>query len=283
MHKLTGLIFALVLAMALALPAFTGCGGKPAATPTQQELPQILDEALLAVENAESYKFTVDASTVVETTETSEWEDMTATITMTGAADNADSEIQINYEVHLSGLLFEFEEGLNDYTGAIYSLSDWTYSWTDMYENDNDWFKVPSTGGVNEQYNIIAQDLKLLASPDNIEFLRNERFAGAECHVLKVTPNVENSEQWFYEHQMTTTDFIYWIDVENEVVENAYTVWIDVETRLIKKMEANMLIDFTQAPEFDIITLSVDMELTDFNKPVSIVLPDEAQNAEEIS
>jgi len=283
MNKLTGLIFTLIMAMALALPAFTGCGGKPAATPTGQELPQILDDALLAVENAESYKFSVDASTVVKTTETSEWEDMTATITMTGATDNVDNEIQINYEIHLSGLLFEFEEGLNDFNGAIYSLPDWTYSWTDMYENENQWSKVPSSGEVNEQYNIVAQDLKLLASPENIEFLRYQGFDGSECYVLKVTPNVENSENWFYEHQMTTTDFIYWVDVENEVVENAFTVWIDAETKLIKKMEADMLIDFTEAPEFDTITLGVDIELTDFNEPVSIVLPDEAQNAEEVT
>jgi len=281
MKSPAGLIIALVLA--LALPAFAGCGGKPAATPSAQELPQIIDAALLAVENAGSYRFTVDASTVVDTTESSQWEDMNATIAMTGAADNTNGEIQINYTVHLSGVLFEFEEGLNDFTGKIYSLSDWTYSWTDMYENQNPWSKVPSTGGVNEQYNVVTQDLALLASPENIEFLRNERFDGSECHVLKVTPNLTNSEQWFYDHQLSTTDIIYWTEVENDVVETAFTVWIDAETSLIKKMDANMLIDFTNPTEFDTITLDVKMQMKDYNKPVSIVLPEEAQNAEDIS
>jgi hypothetical protein len=285
MNRPAGLIITLVLAMtmALALPTFAGCGGKPAATPSEQELPQILDEALLAVENTESYQFTVDASTVIATTETSQWEDMNATIAMTGTADNANSEIQINYEVHLSGQLFEFQEGLNEFTGKVYSLPDWTYSWTDMYPDQNPWSKMPSTGGLNEQYNVCAQDLALLASPENIEFLRNERFDGSECHVLKVTPNLENSEKWFYDHQLSTTDIIYWTEVENDVVETAFTVWIDADTRLIKKMDANMLIDFTNAPEFDTITMGVNMQMKDYNKPVSIVLPDEAQNAEEIT
>ena len=282
MNRPAGLIITLVLAMALALPAFAGCGGKPAATPSAPELPQILDEALLAVENAGSYQFTVDASTAVATTETSQWEDMTATITMNGAADNTNGEIQIDYAVHLSGILFEFEEGLNDFTGKIYSLSDWTYSWTDMYENQNPWSKIPSTGGVNEQYNIVTQDLALLASPENIEFLRNERFDGSECHVLKVTPNLANSEQWFYDHQLSTTDLIYWTEVENEAIETAFTVWIDADTSLIKKMDANMLIDFTNPTEFDTITIGVNMQMKNYNESVSIVLPEEAQNAEEI-
>jgi len=281
MKSPAGLIIALVLA--LALPAFAGCGGKPAATPSAQELPQIIDAALLAVENAGSYRFTVDASTVVDTTESSQWEDMNATIAMTGAADNTNGEIQINYTVQLSGVLFEFEEGLNDFNGKIYSLSDWTYSWTDMYEDQNQWAKVPSADGVNEQYNVVMQDVALLASPDNIEFLRNERFDGSDCHVLKVTPNLANSEQWFYDHQLSTTDLIYWNEVENDLVETSFTVWIDADTKLIKKMDANMLIDFTNPTEFDTITLDVKMQMKDYNKPVSIVLPEEAQNAEDIS
>jgi hypothetical protein len=125
--------------------------------------------------------------------------------------------------------------------------------------------------------------LALLASPENIEFLRNERFDGSECHVLKITPNLESSEQWFYDHQLSTTDIIYWAEVENDVVENVFTVWIDADTKLIKKMDANMLIEFTNPTEFDTITIGVSMQMKDYNKSVSIILPEEAQNAEDIS
>ncbi len=153
--------------------------------------------------------------------------------------------------------------------------------WTDMYKDEGEWSKVPSTGGVNEQYNIVEKDLKLFASPDSIEFLRYEKFDGSQCYVLEIVPNTENAELWFYKHQMTTTEFIYWTDVENKVVENVFTIWIDTDSKLVKKTDAGMLIDFTEEPEFDTMTLDVGIEMKDYNKPVSIVLPDEAQNAGE--
>ncbi len=283
MNKLTRSVFTLVLAMALALPVFTGCGGKPSATPAEQDLPQILDDAVSAVENAGSYKFVIETDSSFAVNTDSEEEDMSATMNITGTANLDDSEMQISYDMNLSGYLFEDEEGLEAFHGEIYILADWTYKKTDM-PGDDQWIKIASDVSF-DQYNVIVIELTLLELPENIEFIGFENFDGSECYVVKVIANPENTETWFYNHQMTA-NAIYWPEVEPYAGELAFTVWVDTDTSLIKKMDASMLIDFddpADVPDFDTMTLDVAMVLSDYNKPVTITLPDEARDAEEVT
>ena len=283
MNRLTGLTLTLVLAMVLAFPIFTGCGGKPSATPTEQELPEILDNAALAVQNASSYKFLIDTNTAFAANADSEVEDMSAKLKIAGTANVDDSEMQLIYDIDLSGYLFEYQEGLEVLHGEVYVLADWTYQKTDMPGNDQ-WVKMLSDVSY-DQYNVIVNELTLLDSPEKVEFIGFENVDGSECYVLKVTANLENTETWFTEHQMTA-DAIYWPEVEPYIGELNFTVWVAEDTSLINKMDAAMLIDFdnpADVPDFDTMTIGVVMEMTDYNEPVTITLPDEAKNAQEVT
>jgi hypothetical protein len=283
MNRLTGMMFALAMAMALLLPVFTGCGGKPpaTATPAEQDLPQILDDAVLAVQNAGTYKFAIDTNTGFTANAGSDVEDMNAAMKITGIANVDDSEIQIIYDMVINGYMFEYQEGITGFHGEVYVLPDWTYQKTDIPDNDQ-WTKMPSDVSY-DQYNVVVNELALLQSPEKIEFVESENFDGSACYVLKLTANPEQTEAWFNEHQMTA-DIIYWEEVEPYVGELAFTLWVDQDTSLIKKMDAVLLIDFddlADVPDFDTMTMNVLMEMTDYNESASIVLPDEAKNAQE--
>jgi len=70
-----------------------------------------------------------------------------------------------------------------------------------------------------------------------------------------------------------------------------YVIWIDKDRGLMIKMDASMLMEFTpeefgaDTDEFDNMTMDVtmSMKMYDYGKPVTIVIPEEAEDAMDMS
>ncbi len=292
------MVLPLVLALILAVPMLAGCGGKAAGPEetgaggfTQTQLQQIVTDSLQSVKSVSSYKFSLEMNVALEATGGTEAGKMGAKLTSSGAADNAAQELQMSLNVTVT-------DNSTDNQGPqsidMYVLPDWMYMKT-ITGTGETWVKMSLTEQLKKLYNLdmVGQEFIPLQSPEKIEFVGYETLDGSESYVLRVSPNMQNMKTWVEQQQMTS-GAVNWDQIpnlEDIFKELSYTAWIDKDTKLIKKMSMTMLMEFSAAQvgvsESQIKKMNMDadvaMTVNNYNEPVSIVLPEAAQNAMEIS
>jgi hypothetical protein len=304
MFKLIKIIaLPLLLAAIVGVLSLAGCGEKatgPEGTEaagelTQQEMQQILTDSVLAMKTATSYEFSLVLNMDIEATGGDEAGTMETTIKASGVADIADNEMQMSFEMSLDNNSFGIEEGSQDISADMYMLTDWIYMKMDITGMGEQWVKMPLTEELKEAYNLnmVDQQITPLESPAaTIEFVKYETFDGSECYVFKIVPDMESMRQWLDEQQIIsgTVDPDAVLNLEDVFKELAYITWIAKDSKLMKKMNVAMLIEMNAeqagAPDSGlekmIVNMHADMTLENYNEPVSIVLPEEAEDAMEV-
>jgi hypothetical protein len=286
----------LLLAAILAAPSLPGCGGNAgemegtAGGLTAQELHQVVADAMEAVKNATSYKFSLDMDINAEAIGGSQAGKMGMSMENDGVTDIAANQMQIDMEMFVE----QEGQGSQSMSAKVYMLTDWMYMKMKISGMGEQWVKTPVTEEVREAYNLdmVNQQLAPLESMGEIKFLKYESVDGSQCYVLEIVPDLASMKEWLEQQQMTSDTFD-WSKVENLgdiFKELSYTIWISKDTKLIKKMKMTMSLEMTpelagvSETNFDKMTMDVEMGMTikDYNKPISIVLPKEAENAVEI-
>jgi hypothetical protein len=284
----------LILAAILMVLSFPGCGGNGAGELTAQELQQVMSDSLLAVKNAASYGFSLDMDINAEATGGSQAGKMEISMRADGVTDMPDEEMQMNLEMSMDQDIPGEEGGSQEVSLVMYLLDDWIYMKMKMTGMDEQWVKTPATEDVKETFNmdIVSQQLAPLESMVEIEFVKYESVDSSQCYVLKIVPDVESMKDWLDQQQMTTETFD-WSqmgNLEDIFKELSYTLWIAKDTNLMKKMKMAMSIEMSaeqagaSGSDFDTMSMDIGLEMTmqDYNEPVSIILPDEAENATEM-
>ena len=289
----------LILAAILMVLAFPGCGGNGAGSEetvagelTKQELKDVLADSLLAIENADTYAFSMDMDMNIEVQGGSEAGKMEISMKADGVLDKADQEMQMDLDMSLEGDIEGMEGGSQVISAEMYMLDDWMYMKMKMAGMDEQWVKMPATEDVMGTSNLdmVDQQLAPLESMVDIEFVKYESVGGFQCYVFKIVPDIEGIKEWLEEQQMTAGTGEWDELVEDMFKELDYRLWVTKDTKQIRKMKMTMSLEMTSeqvgmsGADFDIMTLDVDleMEIKDYNKPVSITLPDEAEDAIEM-
>jgi hypothetical protein len=187
----------------------------------------------------------IDASATVDTTNEEMEIDMTGTIAATGQ-DTETTQMRV------------FLVGDYLYTGAASSSQDW--SWTKE--------AVPS--GYWDDQESLGQQLQLLEGSHRT-ILREEDVDGVDCFVLQLTPDLDQlwsvmTQSWTGEMNNVTNP----IDV---IKGCSVTWWVAKDTSLLAKGVVQMNLDLTS----DDMVVLVETKFHDYNEPVSINLPPEAQ------
>jgi hypothetical protein len=255
----------LMMAILTALP-FSGCQEKASQTedPSQLDLPQILSDSMFAMKAASSYTHSMEMNMNMEATGGSTAGTASMSMGSNGVTDVASKQMQMNLDISMNQDVPGMEGSL-EYKAEIYALKDWIYMKLDIAGMEND---------------------------TQIEYIKSETIDGSDCYVLKIVPNLAAMKEWLNSQQLTSGSF------ELSQIENledifkklSYNVWIAKDTKLIKKMNVQMTAVFSatqlsiEESELDQMTMDVEikMTLTHYNDPVSITLPDEAENATEI-
>jgi len=284
-------ILALPLLMVVIFAALplAGCGsGTPGGGDlTQQELEQVMTGSLAAYNDASSYAFAFSMDMSIEAIGGSSPGTMDITMRGEGEADIDSNTMYMDLEMSLSQD-FEGMEGSQDVSAEIYMLTDWMYMYLDVPDLGQQWVKTPVTDEVKESYNLnmVDQQLAPLESMGEVKFLRYESVDGSQCYVLDVTLDIDAMKDWFEAQQMAPEGD--WETLMGDMFnELSYIVWVDVDTNLLKKMNMVMDVDMTAEmvgateEDFDSMTMYAEVEMTmgDYNEPVTIDLPDEAQDA----
>ncbi|OGO30972.1 MAG: hypothetical protein A2Z29_01100 [Chloroflexi bacterium RBG_16_56_11] len=298
--KKNALLFFIVV-MSLLLLFIAGCGpqetAQPAATTTneppqeltQQELEQIVAESVKATMNANTYKVDMSMSGkfTADSTQSGDMS-MTAKATFDVLQKKMLMSMEMSIDSGTSG-------GKQEVNGDIYLFTDYMYIKANMPDSGEQWIKVPVTDEILETFsaNIMQEELKALELPDKLKFLRYEDFDGSECYVIGFTPNKDYLREYASRQQASDVE-IDWdklAEISDIYKELEYTAWIARDTKFVKKIAFNAVLelssDFARSSNVDFETFTMDaagnLELFEYNMPVSIVLPEEAAGAMELS
>ena len=304
--KVTLLPLLLVAILALALPA--GCSTGKSEDLTQAELEELLADSMLASKEAESFGMRADMEGSIAIIGGSEAGTMDMDMAMEGAIDQASMDMYMVMDVSISADIAGMGEEPQDITMEIYMVDDYMYMKMGIPGMGEEWMKMPADAGmagfgIND---MLEEQLALLKSFVESEYLRDEKVDGADCYVIQMVPDFAAIVDWIAETGMAEMGMAdmgsEWDEIQSvidEVIDEVFeelscTIWIEKDTKYIKKMTASILGNISSedlediseefgdiSEEFDEISieLSMDMEMYDYNEPVDIVLPAEAQNA----
>jgi hypothetical protein len=285
----------LLMGVILAALSFSGCQEKATQTEdaNQLDLSQILSDAMLAMKDASSYTYSMEMDMDMEATGGSSAGTVSMSMESDGVTDFADNQMQMNLVMSMDQDIPGME-GSIEYKAEMYVLTDWIYMKLDIAGMDKQWVKMPMSDELMEAYNLnaVEQQFEPLERATQIEYIKSETVDSSDCYVLKIVPDLAAMEEWLDTQQMTSGAFD-WSKIENleDIFKKlAYNVWIAKDTKLIKKMNIQMTMVLSAAQldvdesEFDKMTMDaeIDMTLQHYNEPVSITLPDEAEDAVEM-
>jgi outer membrane lipoprotein-sorting protein len=275
-------ILILVLALALVL-SFTlvGC---------TEELPQDeIDRIVTGVTMAQydTVKLDMDMSMTMEVVGGSEPGEMTMVGDGTGVMDMVNEEMQM-----IMNMTMDIPElGEQEMGTEVYLVGEWMYTKVDVPVVGEQWIKMKATEGMWEQQSQIEQQIEFLKTAVEINYLGSEAVNGTDCYVFEVLPSVEALGELLSQQAsgMGGMDFGQ-PNLADLFKEMSVREWIAKDSYRVMKTEVGMVMEIrpadVDAAEDDFEKMTIDMNmgmrLYDYNQPVSITLPPEALDAQEM-
>ncbi len=282
-----------ILAMSMVLVmllAFSACGGET--LPTAE---QIIDGAIQAQDDIRTYEFEMDMT--MDMAGEAEGEAFEATIGMdySGALDTDNKEMRMT--VTASAVATGEEEAetaleayLVDGTGYSKTIAPGTEPEWEVDEfSEEEWEETWE--GIVEVLSLSAPQLELLEAAE-AEVIGSETVKGVDCYVLRLTPNIK--QLWDTIMQQATMGFgggLGLPEFTEEIFNKAsYSLsveqWVAKDTYFLMKVEIDTTIELTaEAMQVTEGEMTIDTTLTmlvyNYNQPVSIELPPEAEEAVE--
>lgn len=284
-------IVAISLALVMIL-SFTACGEE---LPTAQE---IVDGAMEAAGDMRTCQFDMDMSLDMAGEVEGESVDMTMEMDASGTIDieNYQMEMAMNMHTAVTG------EDDVDMEMEMYLVDNMFYIMTDVPLMGPTWMKleIPEEllEEIPEEYweptDLIELQAEFLEAFE-FEVTGSEEVGGVDCYVMEVTADIEqlwqSAMQQIEALGLEMDDFPEEFEELLDEIFRSYSVkiWVAKDTSFLAKAEIE--IDFELTPEIMGITdeegeMTIDaaivMLVYDYNQPVSIELPPEAEEAVEM-
>jgi hypothetical protein len=274
----------LVVVTILSFTACDGEGGDGAGLPSAQE---IIDGVLEAAGDLTSQSFESSMSIEAVGEEEGELVEMALVMDFDGAMD-LDSE-EMRAEISMS--LDVTDEDAMEMAMAIYVVDGMGYMMMDMPEMEPMWMKEEMGAADWEEMTAamtpVDSYLELLDAAD-VVVTGTERVKGIDCYVLELTPGLE--QLWETTMQQTEVADMEMPSVAEDILEEAFSdfsvkQWIAKDTYFMVKSEIVISMEVTPGLADvmgDDSMASMDITASflsyDHNQPISIVLPQEAQD-----
>ena len=284
-----------ILAISLVLVAvfsFTACDGGEELPPAEE----IIDGVIEAMDDIRTQEFDIDMTLDMAGEAEDEAFEMTMEMSMSGAVDIVNRQMRMEMAMNMAMP----EEGEMDMGVEMYLLDDEVYMTMDVPGMDPAWMKSELT---EEQWEEMMEVINLADSQLEILELANvsvagiEEIKGVECYVLQLTPNAEQLWNLAQEQmQLPGQEFPGFSEfLDEDVIEQrlleifkSFSVkqWVAKDTYFLIKVEVDMDMELTPEalgyPDEEgemAIGMTVSMLAYNYNQPVSIELPPEAEEA----
>ena len=286
----------LVLVMLFSL---TACG--EGELPSAQE---IVDAVIEAQDDIRTCEFEVDMTLDMSGEVEGEAVEMTIAMEYTGALDRDNREMRIDLSTDTDmETPREPDEGeltmttilAGEVRMAMYHVGGMRYAmmgaageeprWTMSEASEADWEEI------SEGITLILQteaQIELLKTAQ-VDVIRSERVKGVDCYVLKLTPDTE--QLWQLANQQPLLSNMGVSAVGEDILQEMFRSfsvkqWVTKDTYFLTRTEVDMALDLTPEAlgvEEGQMTMDVTISMLAYNhnQPVTIVLPSEAEEAED--
>jgi len=286
---IAGLIAVVAL---VAVAMFAGCIEEE-----RMSTAEIKEMVLATAENIDTYKFDMDMTQkMLISNETDEME-MTTLSTGNGVVDNLNKKMKLGMTMTMKMPEEAEMPDTMEMKMDMYFINNAMYMKMDMGipEMPVQWTKMEMPGGYEESWesqNQIDQQMELL-NVSEMELLEDEKVNDVDCYVLKLTPDIEKywdimMRQEGMSELMQNLQQNVSFDIGEMIKEMSLKYWIAKDTKFPVKTEMQikmvMSSEDLNIPETEEkFTMTVDqrtdMVFYDYNKPVTIELPKEAESA----
>ena len=277
----------------VAVLSFTACEGG-------EELPsaeEIIDGVIDAMGKVRSQEFDIDMDLDMAGEAEGEAFEMTMEMAMSGAVDIENKQMRMEMAMSMAT---PGEEEEVDMGVEVYLLDDEAYMMMDVPGMDSAWRKSEL---IEEQWeemmeviNLAESQLELLDMA-NVRITGTEEIKGVDCYVLQLTPDMEQLWNLAQEQMELSGQELpaFGEVIDEDVIEeylqeifHSFSVrqWVAKDTYFLMKAEVDMDMElnpeaFGYPEEEGLMTMDIAMSLLayNYNQPVSIVLPPEAEEA----
>ncbi|HDH41608.1 MAG TPA: hypothetical protein ENG12_04305 [Candidatus Altiarchaeales archaeon] len=244
--------FLTVIAVGLLL-LLTGCIGEERLTAEQ-----VRDRSQEAMESVETYAFDMDISMLMKGGGVGMMgvKEITMTMSGKGKVDEKNKKMHTETTMSMSGMTMEMEQ---------YIIGDTQY------------LKIPMLGWVKNRTSEDIWDEKNYANlvkDMGVELLDDEKVDGKDCYVLRIKPKDISKIFEAITQQMGSTSTLTAEDLES-IKDIGFKEWIAKDTFLVRKMFVNLQMEKDNTK----MNMSMTMRFYDYNKPMEIILPEEAEKA----
>ena len=272
-------ILLLVLIMSLGL---AGCGGGVSAE-------EITLNAISTSAELTTVKFEMSMAMDLEVTGGSDPGKFTMSGDSAGSMDLTDMEMQMSI---IANMAFPGSDGDMQIEEDMYFTGGWLYMRMSMPGEDDQWIKQEISEDVWMSDNPLDQQLEFLETAFEVTKLGTEKVDGVDCYIIQVTPDMNALSNWLQSQQENTGLDIESMDLSKILKSYSVKEWISKDAYLPIKIDINASLeiepqDMDETPEsanMNKMTMNVNEQVKyyDYGKPITIQLPPEAQNAEEM-
>jgi len=267
------LTISLALAMVLSLAA---CAQGP---PAQE----IVDGIIEALDDIKTYQFDMDMTMDMAGEAEGEAFEMTVVIDFESVVDIENRQMMMDMAITMAMAgEAEMEMGME-----MYLIGDMMYMFMESPWMEPMWAKSEIPEGTWEEMNQVEPQIELLEAAE-VELIGSERVRGVDCYVLQVTPDMGQLWQLVMHQAEVAGEMPPFI----EEMFRSFSVkqWVAKDTYFLTKAKLDMVVELTPEamgfPEAEgVLTVDIAMVLLvyNYNQPVSIELPPEAEEAIEVS
>ena len=257
---------------------------------------EIKEMVLATAENTDTYKFDMDMTQKTLISNETDETEMTMTSTGSGVMDRTSKKMKL--EMMMTMQLPEEAEipETKEMKMDIYFINNTLYTKMDMGipMMPAQWTKREMPEEYWESQNQIGQQMELL-NISKVELLEDKKVNDVDCYVLKLMPDIEKYWETVMKQEglgelMQSLRQNDSFDIGKLIKEMSIKQWIAKDTKFPVKTEVQIKMAMSSAdlniPETEEeFTMTMDQRTNivfyDYNKPVTIELPKEAESAGE--
>jgi hypothetical protein len=266
-----------------------GAGPSPTPTPTPA-VQDITSRAEAAMQKLNSYQYAINMT--LKLTGTLKGQPQNANITASGDGTNdiADKKVQVN----LNAAIQSAGQGNMTIPVSFYLVDGWQYIQVSLPLAGSQWYKSKIDMTSLQSQDQAGQALQILKTAVKMTVTGTENIDGVRCYILQISPDLTVLSQWIKSFESTTGaagQQLPNIDLSKLVKNLSITADIAQDSYLLKKVDIAGTVAATaadlgnagQAGDNLSLDFSQSVKMTQFNQPVVILLPPEAQNAKDIT
>jgi len=227
---------------------------------------QIRDKSIDAMQTVKSYAFDIDMDITAKMKGKTTWmgiSEMNFRTSGSGKVDMNQRKMYSKMAVDFLDMKMEIEQ---------YVIGNMQYMEMPMFG----WVKNETTEEIWSQEYVHMESEIMRNSP--VVLVGTEMLNDKECYVLDINPRIDDILKLISKQYLSASSSTDIEETKKSLKSLKMREWIDKNTFLVSRI----VIDMETEDENMTMNMSITMDMYDYNKPMSIELPDEAKNAKDI-